>query len=295
MSTSVSFGRAVWLAMRPKTLTAALVPVLVGSAFAFQIHKQWSAAVLILAIFSATCIQIGTNFFNDALDFVKGADTGTRLGEARATQSGWMNAKTTNLVGVSFFAAALIAGIPLVIWGGWPIVAIGLFSLLMGYLYTGGPYPLAYVGLGDLFVLIFFGWIAVGGTVYLHSGVFDEATFVLGTQVGLLATVLIAINNIRDQNQDVLVGKKTFAVRLGRFSKWEVPLLYTAFFLLNFYWALKGHWFAFLMSFALIFPAVKLSTAVWKTPPGVEYNKFLARSSMIHILFALVFSVGLSL
>ncbi len=285
--------RSIWLATRPKTLTASLVPVIVGTIFASQVHGKWSLLVFILSLLGATAIQIGTNFFNDAIDFAKGADTESRLGEARATQSGWLSVKLVHRIGFAFFGFAFLCGIPLVIIGGWPIVIIGLLSLIMGYLYTGGPYPLAYKGLGDLFVLIFFGWVAVGGTVYLHSGEFDLSTFILGTQVGLLGTVLISINNIRDQEQDELVGKKTFAVRLGKYSKWEVPVLFLSFLLVHSYWAMMDQWLVFFLGLALIFPMYKLSRDVLKTPPSRIYNQFLARSSLIHILFALVISLGL--
>ncbi len=283
----------IWLAARPKTLTASLVPVVTGTALSFKLFGKWSPLVLTLSLLGALFIQIGTNFFNDAIDFVKGADTHTRLGEARVTQSGWLTPKTVSLWGGFFFFLALICGIPLVLIGGTPIVVIGLVSILMGYLYTGGPYPLAYVGLGDLFVLIFFGWVAVGGTVYLHAGLVDISTFVLGTQVGLLAMALIAINNIRDQSQDALVNKKTFAVRLGRFSKWEVPIVYTLFLVINFYWLLEQKWLVFALSFSLFLPMIRLSKAVLRTPPSQKFNQFLARSSMIHILFGILFSLGM--
>ncbi|HAG90347.1 MAG TPA: 1,4-dihydroxy-2-naphthoate octaprenyltransferase [Bdellovibrionales bacterium] len=291
----IGLWRAVWLAMRPKTLTASLVPIAVGSVYSAHFLETWSLEVVLLTLASSLAIQIGTNFFNDALDFIKGADTETRLGEARATQSGWMSSKMTGALGILFFLFALLCGIPLVYIGGWPIVAIGLISIVMGYLYTGGPFPLAYVGLGDLFVLIFFGWIAVGGTVLLHSGQVDMASFVLGTQVGLLATALIAINNIRDQKQDALVGKKTFAVRLSGWSRYEVPALYVMFFAANLYWAFRGEWFLFFLVCSLIFPAARLSKDVLNTEPDRIYNQFLARSSLIHLLFAVVFALGVSL
>lgn len=285
--------RALWLATRPKTLTASLIPVWLGTCLASALHQKWSPLVFILSLLGATFIQIGTNFFNDAIDFVKGADGESRLGEARASQNGWLSVRAVYTVGAVFFLLALLCGIPLVYLGGWPIVMIGLISLLMGYLYTGGPYPLAYVGLGDLFVLIFFGWVAVGGTVYLHTSQVDLATFVLGSQVGALATVLIAINNIRDQREDLKVGKKTFAVRLGRFSKWEVPFLFLIFIALNFFWSAMGWWLIFFLNLALVFPMYRLSRDVFSTPPSPIYNQFLARGSLIHVLFGAVFALGI--
>jgi 1,4-dihydroxy-2-naphthoate polyprenyltransferase len=158
------------LAFRPKTLTAAIVPVLVATALAFadqQTVKYWVTA---FALLSATFIQIGTNFINDAIDFKKGADTHERVGPKRVTQSGLLSEKKVLLGGFICFALATLFGVPLVIEGGVPILIIGLISLAMGYCYTGGPYPLAYRGLGDLFVLIFFGLVAVCGTYYLHAG-----------------------------------------------------------------------------------------------------------------------------
>src|SRR4029077_15472545 len=135
------------------------------------------------------------------------ADNSERLGPARVTAMGWLSPRKVLAFGGICFFIAFLCGFPLVIEGGWPIVVIGLVSIAMGYCYTGGPYPLAYKGLGDLFVLIFFGWIAVGGTYFLLTGTWTMSMLVAGTQVGLLGVVLIAINNIRDRHQDAKSGK----------------------------------------------------------------------------------------
>lgn len=287
--------RALFLAARPKTLTASLVPILVGSSFSYFVLNKFLWWVAVLALLGSLFIQIATNLFNDAIDFIKGADTETRLGEARATQSGWLSHRKVMLFGGVSLFLALLCGIPLVIHGGLPILIIGLVSLFMGYSYTGGPFPLAYLGLGDLFVLIFFGWIAVGGVVFLHAGVFDLSVFVLGTQVGLLSTVMIAINNIRDQEQDRLVNKKTLSVRLGRFSKWEIVVLYILVFAINIYWLYLEHLMAFALTTALLIPAFVISKRILNAKPSTQFNQFLAKGSMIYLLFGLLFSLGLSL
>lgn len=248
------------------------------------------------AVLSAIFIQIGTNFVNDALDFEKGADTHTRLGPARATQQGWLTRNQVMGLASFCFACAFILGVPLVLEGGWPIVVIGLTSLAMGYAYTGGPYPLAYVGLGDLFVILFFGLIAVGGVFFLHVHSYAPAAFVAGLQVGLMATVLIAINNLRDLDQDRLVDKKTLAVRLGPLlGRLEVMFLVLVTFALQLFWLRSGANWAFFLPL-LAFPFAVL--VVWKvatTPASPAYNRLLAQAGFVHMLFGVLLSIGLFL
>src|SRR5258708_33360674 len=158
------------LAARPKTLAASVTPVLVGTALAFQDLAAMHWSPFIFALLGAVFIQIGTNYVNDALDFKKGADTNTRLGPVRVTQAGLLSADAVLRGAYVCFVLAALCGIPLVLHSGWPLLAIGLASIAAAYAYTGGPYPLAYHGLGELFVLAFFGLIAVGGTYYIQRG-----------------------------------------------------------------------------------------------------------------------------
>jgi 1,4-dihydroxy-2-naphthoate octaprenyltransferase len=241
-------------------------------------------------------IQIGTNLINDAVDFKRGADTEERIGPIRVTQKGIFTAKQVWLVGSLFFLAAVLCGVPLVMHGGWPIVVIGVFSVLFGYAYTAGPYPLAYLGLGDLFVILFFGLIAVGGLVFLMTGAWQVPALILGLQIGLHATVLIAINNLRDVNQDLKVNKKTLPVRFGqKFAKFEIAALLLTPFVLNLYWfSHAGLWAALLplITLPLAFKIVKL---VYVTGPSPEYNRFLAMSAGLHLLFGCLLSLGLVL
>jgi 1,4-dihydroxy-2-naphthoate octaprenyltransferase len=193
------------------------------------------------------------------------------------------------------FAIAMLLGIPLVIQGGWAIVLIGVVSLFLGYSYTGGPFPLAYLGLGDLFVILFFGIIAVMGTVFLHAHEWMMPALVAGLQVGFLATVLIAINNLRDAPQDILVNKKTLAVRFGvTFARLEIMMLVLGPFALGgVYWILNGATWAAVLPLISLPLARKLLHGVFTNEPSPIYNKFLAMAAGLQILFGVMLSVGL--
>ena len=286
-----------WLAFRPKTLTAAVVPILVGTSLVyFSGHEvQWWVSLCALA--ACLCIQIATNLMNDAIDFQKGADTHERVGPQRVSQSGLIQPRTVMLVAILFLFFAFLFGIPLVIQGGWPIVAIGSVSLFLAYSYTGGPFPLAYLGLGDLFVVLFFGVIAVMGLYYLHTLIWSTDAFVAGLQVGFLATVLIAVNNFRDVKQDVIANKKTLAVRFGpSFVRFEIIALIICAFLLNFYWFIFGQSLLAAGLPFLVFPlALVIFKKVTRLEPSQEMNKVLAQSAALHIGFGAFLSLGLIL
>lgn len=281
------------LAFRPKTLTAAVVPILCGTALLkamnFKIHWWISLA----ALFSSLCIQIGTNLMNDAIDFKKGADTAERLGPMRVTQSGHFTAKQVLSMGFFFFVVAALLGIPLVVHGGWPIILVGIISLICGYIYTGGPFPLAYTGLGDLFVVLFFGVIAVCGLFYLQTGFINIESFVLGLQVGFHCTVLIAINNLRDIEGDEKVNKKTLPVRFGKtFARFEIVFLCLVPFLLSFFWFTKGLWIPTVLSFLILPLALKIIKLIFDNEPSPRYNLFLAQAAALHLLFGIMLSIG---
>lgn len=284
-----------WIqAFRPKTLSAAVVPVMVGSAVAFSEFGVINQKISLLALLGALFIQIATNLFNDALDFKKGADTESRLGPRRATQMGWLSERQVLRMGALFLGLAIACGIPLVMHAGEVIVAIGLVSLLMAYLYTGGPLPLAYLGLGDLFVLIFFGLIAVGGTYYLQALSYSPSALVAGIQVGCLSTVLIAINNLRDVEQDSLVKKRTLAVLLGKtFVRYEILFLYLLTFALGAYWWGIGERWAAVMPMVSLPMSMRVVKGVFFNEPGIIYNRFLAMASLVQILFGFLFVLGL--
>jgi 1,4-dihydroxy-2-naphthoate octaprenyltransferase len=282
-----------FLAFRPKTLTAAVVPILVGTTLVGALGYPIQFWISLFALFASLFIQIGTNLINDAMDFKKGADTHERIGPSRITQQGQATFTKVFGLGLLFFLFALILGIPLVFHGGWPIVLIGSLAICFGYAYTGGPYPLAYRGLGDLFVILFFGVIAVSGIVFLHTSAWHIESLMAGLQVGSLATVLIAINNFRDREGDQKANKKTLAVRFGpTFVRFEITFLILVSFAINFYWWFEGFKIPAilsLLSFPLGFSVIR---SILKVDPSPVYNKFLARSALLHILFGTLLSLG---
>jgi 1,4-dihydroxy-2-naphthoate polyprenyltransferase len=288
--------RSWLLAFRPKTLTAAVVPVVVATALAYADHQTVKYWVIAFALLSATFIQIGTNFINDAIDFKKGADTHERIGPQRVTQSGLLTGKQVLIGGFMCFALAAAFGLPLVIEGGIPILVVGLLSLAMGYCYTGGPYPLAYRGLGDLFVLIFFGLVAVCGTYYLHTGFVANSAIVAGFQIGFHATVLIAINNLRDAPLDAKVDKRTLAVRLGpKAARVEIVLLVLLPFVLNIFWLVNGLLIPAIITLLAIPLGAIVIKGVYRHEGGAVFNRFLAKSAALHLVFGILLSIGLAL
>lgn len=202
------------LAARPKTLVAGIVPVLLASSWAFHVGS-FKLGVLVSALIGALSLQVGTNYVNDAADFLKGADSPERLGPPRMAAMGILRPNSLFWGAGVAFGVAFLSGMYLVQIAGLPILWIGLLSIVFAIAYTAGPYPLAYLGLGDLFVLVFFGLTAVLGTVYAHVGRIDFPSVFLGLSVGTLGVSLIAVNNLRDIPTDEKSGKKTLAVRLG--------------------------------------------------------------------------------
>jgi 1,4-dihydroxy-2-naphthoate octaprenyltransferase len=268
------------LAARPKTLSASIVPVLVGTALGRFIHWPTFVYALLGAIF----IQIGTNLVNDALDFKRGADTADRLGPLRVTQAGLLSARAVMAGAIVCFAIAALCGIPLIMRGGWPLLAIGVTSIVAAYAYTGGPYPLAYHGLGELFVLIFFGFVAVGGSYYVQTLTFDVRSLIAGFAVGCLAVALLAINNLRDVQSDRASNKKTLAVRFGEtFGRFEIA----ASVLLPF----------IAIATITLYPLIALPVAilllrrVWRAK-GAELNRCLAMAGALQWAFGILFVIG---
>ena len=280
--------RAWLLASRPKTLAAAVAPVIIGTALVLRegLPVDWRLAAC--ALLGAIFIQIGTNFVNDALDFRKGADTSERLGPLRVTQAGLLSAETVLRGAYVCFAIAALFGIPLILGGGWPLLVIGVSSILAAYAYTGGPYPLAYHGLGELFVLVFFGLVAVGGTYYVLALKYSAAAALAGIAAGSLAVVLLAINNLRDMENDRRAGKRTVAVRIGeRGARLEIVAA-----LIIPYAAVLAIRDASLFLVALSLPlAIVLIARVHRTR-GAELNRSLAVAGALQWAFSLLFLVG---
>ena len=212
---SVSPLKAWLLASRPQTLTAAFVPVAVGTACAYA-TGGFRLGPALAALLGAMLIQVGTNFANDVFDFEKGADTSERLGPTRAVQAGLLTAAAVRRGMMVTFGLAILVGVYLVLAAGPIVVAIGILSIASGIAYTGGPYPLGYHGLGDVFVMLFFGFVAVCGTSFVQAGHVPALAAWAAVPVGALATAILVVNNLRDRETDVRAGKRTLAVRFGR-------------------------------------------------------------------------------
>jgi len=281
------------LAARPKTLTAALAPFFVAASLAHSIHPDLEYWILLLGLGASLCIQIATNYFNDAIDHRRGTDRAERLGPTRAAAAGLLPARHLVIAAWALLLLALFLGIPLMVRGGLPVFFIGSASLACAYLYTGGPLPLAYLGLGEIFVLLFFGIIPVATLVFLLRGEWRPEALLAGMQLGLLCSVLISINNYRDSEQDRETEKKTLSARFGpAFSRNLIDVLLFAPFALNLVWAL-GRPVAALLPLLLLPLAISISKRVHALAPSRELNAELARSSLLYLGFSVMLSVGL--
>lgn len=288
-------ARAWWAAIRPKTLTVAFAPVLVGTSLAAA-EGALNGLVASAALLGALLIQIGTNLFNDYGDFVRGADADDRLGPPRATQQGWLRPNEVRAASLLCLGLAFVVGIYLVAVGGWPIVVLGLVSLLSAVWYTAGPAPLAYTGLADLFVLVFFGLVAVGATYYLQTGALSAGALFAGAAVGLLAMSILVLNNIRDRFSDARANKRTLVVRFGEsFGRREYRAALLGAYLLVGIAALSGIGEAFwLVTFATLPLALwQLRRADRVDGPGL--NVQLAKTAQLQLAFSLALAVGIVL
>jgi len=210
-------GARIWLmAARPRTLPAAIAPVLVGSAAAAEAADDFRWGAFIAALIGSIFIQIGTNVASDYSDAKRGADTADRLGPVRVTSAGLVAPKRVLYATWLAFGVAVVAGIYLAAVAGWVIIAVGAASIAAGVLYTGGPRPYGYAGMGELFVFLFFGLVAVNGSYYVQLEELDWLPFWLSISIGLLSTAILVVNNVRDLETDRRAGKRTLAVRLGR-------------------------------------------------------------------------------
>ncbi len=283
----------VWLAAaRPRTLPAAVVPVAVGTACAAGADIRWGAAVA--ALCGALAIQIGTNFANDVFDAERGADGPDRIGPTRAVATGLIDARAMKRAMIAAFGVAAAFGLYLVAIAGWPVVAIGIASILSGIAYTGGP-ALGYRGLGDVFVLAFFGFVAVCGTTYVEIGYVPMLAVVAAIPVGTLATAILVVNNLRDRATDVRVGKRTLAVRFGRRAALvEYALLLAAAYVVPAALAIAGRPWAALPLATVPLATVRLRDLVACTD-GPAFNRALAATAQLLLAHGALFTAGLAL
>lgn len=264
-----------------------------GTAVAISEHvfSLWPA---LAALLGALFIQIGTNFANDVFDYKKGVDTTERLGPMRVTQAGLLTPRQV-LIGMWLtFGLAALAGLYLIWIGGWPIVMIGILSVAAGIAYTGGPFPLGYKGLGDLFVFIFFGLVAVCGTYYVQAGTVSAAAVWAAVPMGLLATNILVVNNLRDIDTDRVTGKKTLAVRLGvRGTQIEYLLLLIASYAVPLVMWWLGGTTPWVM---LAWLSIPLAIFLWRQilrEKGRALNIALAGTARLELVYGMLLSAGL--
>lgn len=288
---------ADWInSARPKTLAAAFVPVIVGAGLAFN-HSVFNPVITLIVLICTLLIQIGTNFANDYFDFRHGADTDDRIGFTRATASGKIAPEGMLKAAVFTFVLAFIFGLYLVFHGGWIILAIGVASILFGLAYTGGPFPLAYNGLGDVFVFIFFGIIAVTGTYYINALQWSAESFWASLAVGALCTNILVVNNLRDAETDAAAGKRTLGVILGDNAlRVEYTLmLCIAFAIPPHFYVQENYESAIFLPFLALPFAAYLLKAIWTVHDKRILNKTLEQTAQFMTLFGLLFVGGLIL
>lgn len=286
--------KAWGLACRPKTLFAAVSPVLLGTGLAFS-QSQGNLHAAIAALIGAVCLQIASNLANDYWDAKKGADTSERLGPVRVTASGLLKPRSVILGMGLFFLIATVAGIFLTLRAGWPVVAIGVSSMLFGVLYTAGPFSLAYLGLGELFAFVFFGLVATAGTCFVQTHRFSPDALLFGIPPGAYAVALLALNNLRDLETDRRANKKTLAVRFGpRFARIEILLFLflpaaVPLFLLPFH---EGGW---LCAIAAFLAALRVGGPLARLRDPRDINALLPHVGIANLFLAVLISVFLCL
>ena len=291
-----------WIAFRPKTLIVSIAPVFLGVALAYHDNpNQVNWFIGILTLIASVLIQIGTNLVNDVYDFIKGADDNDRLGPMRVTQSGLLSEKEVKNGAILCFFLALLIGVYLVYQGGLVILLIGSFAIISGYCYTAGPYPLGYNGLGDIFVFIFFGLIAVPGTYYLQSGIlFSKESILIGSTIGFIAVAILCVNNIRDIESDKKAGKKTLAVRFGRKA---IILLYDLMIFLPYIcismlFFNKNGLFFFDLTLCLLLLSVPVAISLIidiHNQHNKELNNILIRTALFMRMYFMLLMVGIVL
>ncbi|WP_248906653.1 1,4-dihydroxy-2-naphthoate polyprenyltransferase [Halocatena marina] len=307
--TEVSRKKAWLMAARPQTLPAGASPVVVGIGLAIE-SEVFSPIPALAALLGALLIQIGTNFANDYYDAVKGADTDEREGFTRVTQSGLIRPAAVKRAMYGTFAVAILTGVYLVYVGGLPILIVGLSSVAAGLLYTGGPYPYGYRGLGDLFVFVFFGLVAVTGTYYVQATAMTAAPLSIGippetvpTVVVLaslpaagLSTTILVVNNIRDRETDAKTGKRTLAVMLGyRWSRIEFLSLIGLAYVVPIAFALIGYSLTVLLPLLTLPLAISLSRTVLTKTSGDALNPALETTGKLLAAHSVLFAVGFAL
>ncbi len=281
--------RAWMWAIRIKTLTVALIAVFVGTSLAYTQVSEFSWGIAACMLVSALFIQAGANLINDWADHTKGADSEERVGFPRATQMGWLTANEVFRGALIAFGLGTLFALPLVYVAGFPVILLLVASIAAAYLYTAGPYPLAYHGLGELFVILFCGFVLTMVPYFVQTHFFSWESALAGLQLGLLSTSILAINNLRDIHQDRKSGKGTLAARYGiAFGRYEIVMSLVLPFLMLPLWAYFGYTIASFLPFCILPLAAQVIILIHRYPPGPIYNSVFGLAALTHLLFGVL-------
>ena len=296
MTEQTGFNWNAWmLAIRPRTLPAAAAGVVMGAAMAWR-DGVFRLDIVLVCLFTALLLQIGSNLANDVFDFERGADTSERLGPTRVTQAGMLTPKQVKIGMAVVFGLSGVLGLYLVWLGGWLILLLGVAAIISAIAYTGGPFPIGYYGLGDMFVFIFFGLAAVAGTYYIQAGSISPAVWLMTLPPGLIITAILVVNNLRDIDNDRIAGKHTLAVRMGeQGTKVEYLICMVIAYIVPIpvAWAGMISWTTLIAWLSL--PLAIQATRVVLTQKGRALNAALAKTGQTALVFSLLFWLGLLL
>ena len=283
------------MAARLRTLPAAIAPVLVGTAVAYALEEIFRPGAFIAAMLGSILIQVGTNLSNDYSDARRGADAEDRLGPVRVTAGGLVPPKQVLMATYITFGLAALCGVYLVAVSGIELLFVGIASIAAGVLYTGGPKPYGYEGLGEIFVFLFFGIVAVAGSTFAQTESWPWQAFALAVPVGLLAAAILVVNNVRDMDSDKRAGKRTLAVRLGRERgrMMYALMVYGAYLLAPLPWLLGSLSAWLLLSWLTLPLAVKVVRTVRRHTDGPTLNEALAQTGILQLAFCLLLCVGI--
>lgn len=286
--------QAWFMVIRPRTLPIPTASVLGGIALAYATTGFINWMLALFTWFVSLFVTMGTNVINDVFDYARGGDTSKRIGHQKVIQAGYLKKRDVYIGGLIFFGLAALCAMPLTLHAGWGIFFIVALSIISGYCYTGGPYPISYNGLSEIFILVFYGGVCVIAPFYLQTGFIDIRAALLALQFGCLAILPNALNNFRDIFDDAEFGKRTLAVRYGRlFARTEIAVLTFLPFCLNLSWLLYGAVEAALLPMLLMPMAFLFVHSVWKTEPSPIFNRYFALCVMIFLGFAILWTVGI--
>lgn len=288
---SITLPQAWMMAIRVRTMLIPSIQIISSTALAYAVKGSLDWAIVFGAWFVAVLITIGTNLINDVIDFENGGDPINRFGQMKVLRAGLLSKNALLIAGLGSFTVA--CAIPLLLDFNAIVCFLVVLSAICGYCYTGGPYPISYLGLSELFIFIFYGGVCIITPFYVQTGTVNAAVILLASQMGMLAILPNALNNFRDINEDASINKRTMAVRFGkRFARWELLAFTFLPFILNFAWMGLGYIEAALIPLLLLPLAILFLRSVFYVEPGSIFNRYFGLSVLIHFLFGIALSIG---